>query len=288
MPVRSVIVVAWLVAVAPGCSFDSSGRAGGDEGPGLGGDEPGDPAPIDESDAGGEPVTAPASCAEALASGVDASGVVVIDPGGGGEPFPVHCDMQTDGGGWTLALKADGQRATFRYTSSLWTTAELLNPDAPALDHTEAKLDSFNRVPFQEVLIRFDTEVGTGGDYESRWVWMDLAGDSLLSLFAAGDYVPVYLGRQRWLGAVPEATLQENCNREGINAGVFTNRVRLGIVANDDDDCLTLDSKLGVGHSYSCQSCSSCEDGSGLAGPAAGSNDAGCWRVVSFASLLVR
>jgi len=191
--------------------------------------------------------------------------------------------METDGGGWTLALKIDGARSTFRYTSPLWTTADLLNPGAPDRDRTEAKLDSFNRVPFTEVLIRFETEVDRST--VSRWVWMDLAADDLLSLFASGEYVPVYLGRERWLGAIPDAQIQDNCNREGVNAGVEQNRVRLGIVGNDEADCDSPESKLGVGSSYSCQSCGPC---GGLAGPAAGSNDDGCTVVESFATVLVR
>jgi hypothetical protein len=282
------LLIAVCLAAAPlGCSFDRSGASGGagDAGGGGGGDQPGAPDAASEPDAAGEPVAAAATCAEAREQGVAASGVLLIDPDGAGA-FPAYCDMETDGGGWTLALKIDGRRSTFRYASTLWTSEELLNPDAPDRDTTEAKLDSFNRVAFREVMIRFDTEVD--GERVGRWVWMDLRGDNLRALFAAGDYLPVYLGRERWLAAVPGATLQDHCNREGINVGSDDNKVRLGIVGNDESDCLTPESKLGVGGSYSCQTCSACEGGSGLAGPAAGSNDAGCWRVVSFATVLVR
>ncbi len=277
------LLIALLVtAGAAGCSFDRSGAAAADPGGAIGGDDPSAPDASAVSASPDGAVAAPASCAEALEAGITASGVTRIDPGGGG-PFAAYCDMQTDGGGWTLAMKIDGRRSTFRYTSPLWTSQDLLNPDAPDRDRTEAKLDSFNRVPFHEVLIRFDTDVG--GDTVSRWVWMDLAGDDLRSLFAAEEYVPVYLGRERWLGAIPDARLQDNCNREGVNAGVELNRVRLGIVGNDQDDCTTPESKLGVGSSFTCQSCGSC---GGLAGPSAGSNDAGCTVVESFATVLVR
>jgi hypothetical protein len=282
-----LLIAAALVTLPAGCSFDTAGPTSGDDpvGP-IGGDDPaaGDGSPVSGSP-DGTAMAAPTSCADALKAGaVTRSGVIEIDPDGAGR-FPVYCDMETDGGGWTLALKADGERSTFRYTSPLWTTDELLNADAPDRDHTEAKLDSFNRVPFHEVLIRFDTAAGTGGDYESRWVWMDLAADNLRSLFEPGEYVQVYLGRQRWLDAIPDATLQDHCNREGVNAGVEFNKVRIGIVGNDQLDCLTPESKLGVGSSYSCQSCGEC---AGLAGPAAGSNNEGCSIVVSFATLMVR
>ena len=276
---RRFTTLAALAAAAAACAFDPSGRAADEGGGGIDGEEP---DPMDEP---GDEVMAPASCAEALAGGVETSGVIEIDPGGAGR-FPVYCDMETDGGGWTLALKADGSRPTFRYSSPLWTTVELHNPEAADRDRTEAKLESFNRLRFAEVLIRFETEVDDA--IEAHWVWMDLAGDSLLALFAAGEYVPVYLGREKWLDAIPASSLQDNCNLEGVNAGVDYNRVRLGIVGNDEEDCATPDSKLGIGNSYACADCRECDDGPGLAGPAAGSNDRGCWTVVSFASLMVR
>ncbi|MCA9661315.1 MAG: hypothetical protein KC486_23450 [Myxococcales bacterium] len=51
--------------------------------------------------------TLAATCAEILDLDAEAaSGVYVIDPDGDGgvDPFPVSCDMDTDGGGWTLVF----------------------------------------------------------------------------------------------------------------------------------------------------------------------------------------
>jgi len=275
-----LLIAALVTAGAFACSFDRSGLAAD---PGGAPDEPGaaDASSV-EAPHDGAVAAAPASCAEALAAGVTTSGVTEIDPGGAGR-FAAYCDMEVDGGGWTLAMKIDGRRSTFRYASPLWTTPDLLHPESPDRDRIEAKLDSFNRVPFHEVLIRFETDVGA--DTVARWVWMDLEGSDLRTLFASETYVPVHLGRERWLGAIPDASLQSNCNQEGIDAGIERNKVRLGIVGNDQDDCLTPDSKLGIGNSYTCPDCGAC---GGLAGPAAGSNDAGCALVESFATLLVR
>ncbi|XP_066271163.1 microfibril-associated glycoprotein 4-like [Branchiostoma lanceolatum] len=48
-------------------------------------------------------VTGPQTCKELLNSGHDTSGVYMIYPAGGGiSPIHVYCDMDTDGGGWTV------------------------------------------------------------------------------------------------------------------------------------------------------------------------------------------
>ncbi|XP_066281029.1 microfibril-associated glycoprotein 4-like [Branchiostoma lanceolatum] len=48
-------------------------------------------------------VTGPRTCQELLNSGHDTSGVYMIYPAGGGiSPIHVYCDMDTDGGGWTV------------------------------------------------------------------------------------------------------------------------------------------------------------------------------------------
>ncbi|XP_071807613.1 microfibril-associated glycoprotein 4-like [Asterias amurensis] len=44
----------------------------------------------------------PKDCSEIRASGVSTSGVHTVQPLGYGEAFRVYCDMETDGGGWTV------------------------------------------------------------------------------------------------------------------------------------------------------------------------------------------
>ncbi len=76
--------------------------------------------------------------------------------------------MIADGGGWTLAIKADGAQSTFSYHNDNWTTAALLNSNAADLDTTEAKLDSFNRIPAKELRLGFNLNSAT------RWIVLPL------------------------------------------------------------------------------------------------------------------
>ena len=46
------------------------------------------------------------------------------------------------------------------------------------------------------------------------------------------------------------ASLQLNCNMEGFNAAGTYIRVRVGILGNNENDCITCDSIIGFGGSW--------------------------------------
>lgn len=119
-----------------------------------------------------------ASCAEAVGT----TGVYVIDPDGeGGEdPLPTRCDMDTDGGGWTLALIKnsvhDGVYSAFGSgnvaVEVLSTSPESASSNSAGTPAVAGWLD-LNEFPFAELRIAgyaagvrvYHTSLGIGWDF---------------------------------------------------------------------------------------------------------------------------
>ena len=61
------------------------------------------------------------------------------------------------------------------------------------------------------------------------------------------------VGRAAWKSLLATPSLQPNCNAEGFNQAPGTTagtpRVRIGIIGNEQMDCLSPDSWLGIGGS---------------------------------------
>ncbi len=211
-------------------------------------------------DCGGEcaPCVAVTSCADLRAQKPGSvSQVYEIDVDGNGPiaAFLAYCEMNADGGGWTLAAKMDGAQQTFSYESPLWVDDQVLSANAPALDNTQAKLQSFVSMPFRE--LRLGLKVGV----TTRWMVMSASQlsaalgaapfSSLRSVFNRGANLTTNLGRAEWLKLIDNAAIQLNCNREGFNivaddAGIHP-QARIGIFGNNETDCVGPDSYLGFG-----------------------------------------
>ncbi len=208
-----------------------------------------------EVDCGGPncmPCTANSKSCKALLSknpGTPSS-VYSLDADGSGPlaAYLAYCDMDADGGGWTLALKADGASATFSYEKSIWTNNQLLNIAASGLDTNEAKLESFNRIPARAL------RIGMSVAGQTRWLTVPLnisPSQTLYDIFSHNYRVHTTIGRNAWMTLIDGSVLQNNCNEEGLNLAprVANNATgpRIGIVGNDNDECLTPDSYLGIG-----------------------------------------
>ena len=72
----------------------------------------------------------------------------------------------------------------------------------------------------------------------------------MYSLIADGRYHGTSLGRDTWKSLIgSEAYLQQKCNLEGFNAMSPNDhsKARIGILGNEQDDCGTCDSRIGLG-----------------------------------------
>jgi hypothetical protein len=182
-----------------------------------------------------------------LVGGPAPNGTFFLDPDGeGGEPpWEAFCDL---GFGGALAMKIDGLEDTFVYESELWTNDTLLNERSLALTRDEeAKLEAFLRAPVDVIQVSFFVpRLGTTG--RSLELLLPGRAPSLRALFAGG-FTPAFAGRARWQQVVPGAPLQPHCDREGVNAGDDRGlgQARIGLLANDQEDCVSPDTTIGVG-----------------------------------------
>merc|ERR1719167_1465090 len=87
---------------------------------------------------------------------------------------------------------------------------------------------------------------------KTNWIKIPKSANSLYSLMKDNVYHPLSLGRKAWKSLIPgESSLQRNCNREGFNVRDDNNkakaRVRIGIIANQENNCASPDSRIGIG-----------------------------------------
>ena len=102
----------------------------------------------------------------------------------------------------------------------------------------------------------------TVGNFSTtKFIEFKLQASTLLDIFQSGEYERTNISRNGWLNLIEDSTLQPNCNKEGFN--VFFDdaaKARLGILANNENDCNSPDSLLGFGidWNYWCQKPVSC------------------------------
>ena len=135
---------------------------------------------------------------------------------------------------------------TFRYDSTFWTDKQSFNDQGglTGLDHEETKLPTYWSTPFTKICLGMKV----GG--ETRFLLLDQAAPSLHSMIANGVYRKTSLGRDSWKSLVSDASLQNHCNKEGFNtrgSDNFLSRARIGFVGNNENDCVTPDSRIGFG-----------------------------------------
>jgi hypothetical protein len=154
-----------------------------------------------------------------------------------------------NGKGWALVLRADGNKTTFGYDSTHWTTGSTLNLDGYAtgiMDATmEYKSPLFNAYPYSELRLGMRINGTTN--------WLEIKHghtSSMLAAMTGGQIVFSGTTRKDWLALAHNGALQPNCDRRGYFLGPGNSRtvyLRIGIVGNDQNDCDSPDSFVGFG-----------------------------------------
>ena len=112
-------------------------------------------------------------------------------------------------------------------------------------DNHETKLPTYWNTPFSKICL------GMKIGHQTRFIVITKHANSLYSLIADGNYRATSLGRDTWKSLLgSSASLQQNCNKEGFNTlryNSYSPRARIGIVANEQNDCNSPDSGIGFG-----------------------------------------
>ena len=183
------------------------------------------------------------SCLAILASAPTATdGVFWIDVDGSGptSAFQTWCDMHSAGGGWTLALQVDGTDPQSAYDGPIWTQPKPLPGQNPLVDFKSAVLPSAWMLPVKEVRVGlYDPTI--------RWLTVPIKAASLQQIFVDGKEIPTELGMPAWQTLLSDGSLQSHCQIEGFNRVSASTSIRIGIQGNEQNDCSSVDSWIGLG-----------------------------------------
>ena len=137
-------------------------------------------------------------------------------------------------------------QGTFHYDSEYWINKIPYNLSLgeTGFDSQETKLPAYWNTPFSKICL------GMKIGQQINFIVINKQASSLYSLIADGKYRNTTLGRDKWKRLIgSQASLQRNCNKEGFNAVVHqaASKARIGIIANEQTDCNTCDSRIGFG-----------------------------------------
>jgi hypothetical protein len=171
------------------------------------------------------------------------NGIQQLDPDGAENPimpFGAYCEMESDGGGWTLLMKIAGKSSFFSYYNANWTTSSTFNPTFNDLDEKEAKLQGCFSIPFTELRLGLKEDNMT-----ANWIVVQFTSPSLCDLFKANMHFQSSFGEDKWRKLIgPQKTSM--CSVEGFN---ISDAARLGFTAKASTPCnvTPYDDTIGFG-----------------------------------------
>ena len=142
----------------------------------------------------------------------------------------------------------------FNYSSPYWTNKETyaVEDGLEGLNEKQAKLASYWNTPFNKICLGMKVNGAT------KWIASNYTTNSLHSVIEDGTFKRTTVGKETWKSLINSSSLQKNCNQEGFNivtkikfkhyAFAYTN-VRIGLVANNQNDCESCNSCIGFGTS---------------------------------------
>ena len=138
----------------------------------------------------------------------------------------------------------------FRYESSHWTTKETyyIENGLEGLTEKQTKLASYWNTPFNKICLGMKVKSIT------KWIEVDHPASSLYDVISDGTFKSTNAGKNKWKSLIDDSALQENCDEEGFNFkkkhGILWSnyiKIRIGLAANNENDCESPDSCIGFG-----------------------------------------
>jgi hypothetical protein len=140
----------------------------------------------------------------------------------------------------------------FEFSSSYWTNNETyaVEDGLEGLTEKQTKLASYWNTPFKKLCLGMKVKNVT------KWIEVDHQASSLFDVIADGVFKRTWVGKNKWKSLIDHSLLQEKCNKEGFNFqrnfnhrnnGKLYMKIRIGLPANNENDCKTPDSCIGFG-----------------------------------------
>lgn len=171
-------------------------------------------------------------------------------------PTQVYCDM-SGATAWMLAMRATSGDTTFGYNSAYWTDTNSLNISGDPTTAINIKHGPLWK-DFTVTNIRLTASTTASSVTSNPTTSFGTFGATLFTIFNSGNNAyntQVNWGRANWInwansvggmGSTPWDN-QPNCNEDRINSTWTYHSVRLGISFNNEGDCNTNDSGIGIG-----------------------------------------